>query len=152
MMEGLACSAPLCIAAPTKSPSCLISCFLSPVAKSEEQSCRGREARGLEEGLAASQSVRSLEAFFASLHDCIPVPPERLLVPASRPQAVDNASIQTRVGEWSVDAEWFGRLRELHRRVARHSGPRVRSENGGRELDKNPPSVSFINHRAGILK
>ena len=56
------------------------------------------------------------------------------------------------MGEWSVDAEWFGRLMELHRHVARRSGPRVRSENGGRELDKNPPSVSLINHRAGILK
>lgn len=150
VMESLAYSVSLHVATCTKGPSCRTLCFLSPVAKSEEKSYRRREARGLEEGLATSQSVHGLEFFFLpsttaslSLLDaswCLHLSPG--LGPCQHSDAcLGERGVLTQRGLGG----WWSSIITL-------PGHWVRSENSAWELDRNPPSVSFINWRAGILK
>ena len=149
-MESLAYSVSLHVAMCTKGPSCPTWCFLSPVANSEEKSYRGREACGLEEGLATSQSVHGLEfsflpsttasLFLLNASWCLHLSPGR-----GPCQHSDACSGECGVLTQRGLGGWWSSTSTL-------PGQWVRSENSARELEKNPPAVLFINWRAGILK
>lgn len=73
-------------------------------------------------------------SFFSSPHDCIPVSPEGLLVPASQPKLWTTPALDACSGERAVLTQrglggWWSSTITL-------PGHWVRSENSARELDK----------------